>query len=338
MIDMYKIAFEEMTESTLVIDKCRNVICFNKSYSSLKKELEAKGINLESELLKSNFDNADNKTIEFHPSNSYPVELNIRFFKCADNLIFIIKNNSELKNIDKTHMDFISTVSHELRTPLTSIKGFADTLLSAGDKLDKEHQVRFITIIKSQVDRLTRLVENLLTVSKFESKKNENIFKEINVRDFVQTTIDSLKAKYPTYSFHNDVKKYMSVWADSDKFQQVMTNLVDNAAKYSRKGSNVWIDAVENRDFVDILIKDEGVGIPAEYYEKIFTRFSRIDNPLTREVQGTGLGLYITKNLVESMNGKISLQSNSGSKGSLFRVSLPCFNAEIHTKEKFYQE
>ena len=152
-----------------------------------------------------------------------------------------------------------------------------------------------------------------MAVSKFESGRGENVYKEINVRKTLQSVIDSLMPKYEKYKFHNDVEQYFSVRADSDKFMQIMTNLIDNAAKYSKAGSEVWIRAyfnAENPNMIDIEVKDEGVGIPKEFYDKIFTRFSRIDNPLTSSVQGTGLVLYIIKSLFESMNGKISVHGN----------------------------
>lgn len=338
MGDMYKFIFEKISDSVVVLDKNKNILYSNNSFLKMRDELSDLGTDLIKKIIDERV--FSQKKIEYRDKQNKIVEIIFQSFEYDDNTVFILNNNSCFGDIDKTHVDFISTVSHELRTPLTSIKGFVDTLLSAGDKLDKNSQIRFLKIIKSQVERLTRLVENLLTVSKFESGKCENVYKEINIKKSVQSVVDSLTPKYEKYSFHNDVEPYFSVWGDSDKFMQIITNLVDNAAKYSQDGSNVWIRTKfnsDNQNLVDIEVKDEGVGIPQEFYDKIFTRFSRIDNPLTRSVQGTGLGLYITKSLVESMNGKISVHSNGDMTGSSFVVSLPAFNAEISTK-RFYQE
>ena len=338
MVDMYKFIFEKISDRVVVLDKNKNILYSNNSFLKMRDELSDLGIDLTKKLIDERV--FSQKKIEYRNKQNKIVEILFQVFEYDDKTVFILKDNSSLSDIDKTHMDFISTVSHELRTPMTSIKGFVDTLLSAGDKLDKNSQIRFLKIIKSQVERLTRLVENLLTVSKFESGKYESVYKEINIKKSVQSVVDSLTPKYEKYSFHNDVEPYFSIWGDSDKFMQVMTNLIDNAAKYSKDGSNVWIRAnfnSDNQNMIDIVVEDEGVGIPQEFYDKIFTRFSRIDNPLTRSVQGTGLGLYITKSLVESMDGKISVHGHENNIGSSFVVSLPSFSAEISTK-KFYRE
>ena len=338
MVDVYKFIFEKVSDSVVVFDENGKILFSNQAFAEMKDKLKYWGIDLQKILLEGKFLSRDK--IELKNTQNEPFEIDVQYFEYEKNQVLVLSNNSSLKDIDRTYIDFISTVSHELRTPLTSIKGFVDTLLSAGDKLDKDSQIRFLKIIKSQIERLTRLVENLLSVSKLESGKSENIYKEINIRKSIQVVIESIIPKYKKYTFHNNIDPYFSVWADSDKFMQIMTNLVDNAAKYSKDGSGIWLSAFlnsKNQNMIDIEVKDEGVGVPQEFYDKIFTRFSRIDNPLTRSVQGTGLGLYITKSLVESMNGKISVHGNGNRPGSSFVVTLPAFSAEISTK-KFYQE
>lgn len=251
---------------------------------------------------------------------------------------YIVTTFSPLTNIichDKAQMDFVSTVSHELRTPMTSIKGFADTLLNAGDRLDKEQQLRFLGIIKSQADRLTRLVEDLLTVSRLETKKNKSIFRSLDLRYYIDMVVFSLKSKHPDHKFIVDMpKEFPKVWADQDKLEQILTNLIDNACKYSEAGTKVTIKvlfAPDDHDKILINIIDEGIGIPKEHVPKIFNKFSRLDNPLTRQVQGTGLGLYITKALTENMGGTISLASSE--KGTIFSVKLLVATPERQAKQ-----
>ncbi|MEW5820842.1 MAG: PAS domain-containing sensor histidine kinase [Cyanobacteriota bacterium] len=238
--------------------------------------------------------------------------------------ISILSPMSNLVCLNQAQIDFVSTVSHELRTPMTSIKGFADTLINAGDQLTKEQQTRFITIIKSQADRLTRLVENLLTVSRLETKKHKSVFRSLSLEYFVDRVIFALKNKYSNHIFKTEIcKDIPCVWADQDKLEQIFTNLIDNAAKYSQEGTEVKIKAYlcpEDPDKIIIEVIDQGVGIPEEFIPKIFNKFSRIDNPLTRQVQGTGLGLYITKALTESLGGKISLKSYNN--GTIFKLEL----------------
>ena len=247
---------------------------------------------------------------------------------------------SESLCLNQAHLDFVSTVSHELRTPLTSIKGFADTLLTAGDMLGKDQQMRFIKIIKGQVDRLTRLVEDLLTVSRLEARKDHTIYKAIELKKFFEEIIQGLKAKFPKHIFKLEIPdNFPDVWADMDKFEQIMTNLIDNGAKYSYPETTVTVKAdfvANNSDYINIHVVDQGVGIPKEHLNKIFTKFSRLDNPLTREVQGTGLGLYITKALVEKMNGTVYADSND--KGSIFTIKMPVATFEKHARQKFEQE
>lgn len=242
---------------------------------------------------------------------------------------------SDLVCLNQAQIDFVSTVSHELRTPMTSIKGFADTLLNSGDKLDDEQKTRFLSIIKSQADRLTRLVENLLTVSRLEIKRHKSDFKAVNLLQFIDRVFFSLKSKYPNHKFKIKAnEKYYPVWADQDKLEQILTNLIDNAAKYSYEGSTVTVQVrfhAEDTDKIEIRVIDQGVGIPEKYLPKIFNKFSRIDNPLTRQVQGTGLGLYITKALAESMGGKIKVKSNED--GTTFTVTLLVATPERQAKQ-----
>jgi two-component system phosphate regulon sensor histidine kinase PhoR len=277
---------------------------------------------------------------DFKSKNGNCIPVRISHKNIDNYYISVITPLSEIAFLNQAHIDFVSTVSHELRTPLTSIKGFADTLLAAGDKLDKEQQTRFISIIKSQIDRLTRLVENLLTVSRLESKKDKSIYKAINFKDFIAGILRGIAPKAQDHIIKTEIIPDLpAIWADSDKLEQIMTNLIDNAVKYSRSGTTINVQAgylPDNPDYVEIKVKDQGIGIPKDQLSKIFTKFSRIDSPLTRQVQGTGLGLYITKTLVESMSGKITADSNEN--GSVFTVRLPVATPEKHASQKLIYE
>lgn len=229
----------------------------------------------------------------------------------------------ELNELEQAHLDFISTVSHELRTPLTSIRGFADTLLSSYDRLTPEQREKFLGIIKDQSNRLIKLVENLLTVSKMQSNKELLVYKTIEVQPFIDSCIQMVKLQYKTHKYEcNYAKNLPKILIDTDKFQQILLNLLDNASKYSNENTYVHINVIQNfnDNSISISIKDEGIGISQEDINKIFNKFSRVDSPLTRKIQGNGLGLYITKTLVEKMNGQISVQSSE--KGSEFTIKF----------------
>lgn len=251
--------------------------------------------------------------------------------------------------------DFISTVSHELRTPLTSIRGFSQTMLASWDKLDDESKKKFLNIIVEQSNRLINLVENMLSVTKLHNAKENLILKEFSIKQPIETVASIVKNQYKDKTFEIIIDKSTpAILADTDKFQQVMTNLIENAAKYGLENSTITIKAglsnskaieanyYSDRENVSIKVINFGGEIPSEDYEKIFTKFSRIDNPLTRKVQGSGLGLYITKNLVEKMGGKISVNSTlkDGSKDvyvNTFEVILPAENIEQQAREKCSQ-
>lgn len=222
--------------------------------------------------------------------------------------------------------EFISTVSHELRTPLTSIRGFSQTLLNSWDKIDDENKKKFIKIIEEQSNRLIHLVENVLSVSKMNA--DTEILKKVGVNEAIKKTLPLFTEQYKTKNFRLNLKPDLPpARLDEDKFQQILTNLIDNAAKYSADNKTVTVSTELLGNTVVIKIKDEGVGIRKEDFDKLFKKFSRLENHLTSTTQGNGLGLYITKELVEKMNGEISFESEEG-KGTTFIVKLPIYNQE----------
>lgn len=247
-----------------------------------------------------------------------------------------------MNDIEKNYEDFISTVSHELRTPLTSIRGFSQTMLSSWDKLDDDSKKKFIKIIEEQSNRLIHLVENMLSVTKLQGVNNTFVFNELNAVPVIEQIISVVKAQYPAQSFElNQSKAIANIFVDKDKFQQVMTNIIENSAKYSYGDNKTIINIKIDNNEVIIEVSNKGIGISEEDYEKIFTKFSRIDNPLTRKVQGSGLGLYITKNLVEKMSGKIfvkseQLQDSEFSKIT-FKIQFPILNIEEQARLKCNQ-
>jgi signal transduction histidine kinase len=229
----------------------------------------------------------------------------------------------------KNYEDFISTVSHELRTPLTSIRGFSQTMLASWDKLDDESKKKFLNIIVEQSNRLINLVENMLSVTKLQDTKSPLFLKEIQIKPVIEMICSIIKTQHADKSFHIEINA-PCILADKDKFQQVMTNLIENASKYGDENSTVTIKSSFCDDFVSIKVINRGIEIKPDDYEKIFTKFARIDNPLTRKVQGSGLGLYITKSLVEQMDGNINVASQNHE--TVFDVLLPCVNIERQAK------
>lgn len=243
-------------------------------------------------------------------------------------IVYIVQASS----VQQAQTEFVSTVSHELRTPLTSIKGFADTILRAGDRLDASQQRRYVGIIKDQADRLTRLVEDLLAVSRLESKRMQLTIRAINLNEAIQRVARNLSDKAGDHKIViNTPAGLPPVWADADRLEQILTNLIDNAIKYSPPRTTVTVSARDTlldgtQEMVEFAVSDQGVGIPQEHLPQIFTKFSRLDNPLVRQTEGTGLGLYITRSLVLALGGQIKVTSSPGN--TTFTVQLPAANLE----------
>ena len=229
--------------------------------------------------------------------------------------------------MDDIQNEFISTVSHEMRTPLTSIRGFSQTLLSSWDKLDEESKKKFIKIIEEQSNRLINLVENILTVSKINVDKPK--FREVNVNSSIEKVVQIVLQKYKDYKIVLKFDKNLpNARLDEEKFQQIMTNIIDNACKYSKPDKDIIITtSFASADKVSIKVIDHGIGMDPMDREKIFEKFVRLENHLTSTTQGNGLGLYITKNLVESMQGTISAYSIPN-VSTEFWIEFPFYNPE----------
>lgn len=240
-------------------------------------------------------------------------------------LFFIIENYN--KNLDRAQSEFISTVSHELRTPITSIKGFASTLLNSKVEIEKEKREKYIRIIQNQADRLSRLVEDLLAVSRLESKKLQLTIHPVRLLPIVDYVSEVVGSKHKfSHQVNIDCPKDLpEVWVDKDRLEQILTNLIDNAFKYSPESKvvdiSIKVDKLNYQDMVRVDITDYGIGIEPENQQKIFTKFSRLDNPLTRVTEGTGLGLYISRSLTKIQGGELKLNSIKGK--TTFSVYLP---------------
>ncbi|MDZ7639863.1 MAG: ATP-binding protein [Bryobacterales bacterium] len=246
------------------------------------------------------------------------------------------REHAELEKVERIRKDFVINVSHELRTPLAAIQGYSETLLD-GALDDPENNVRFVKIIRQNAERLTSLTADLLTLSRLELKRQEFQFASYRVKDLLEDTVDTLR---PTAA-RNDIRLELTplddgqeVFCDREAFFQMLSNLVDNAVKYSPPGATVKIVASElpedGQNFVQLAVSDAGIGIPEEDLPRLFERFYRVDKARSRELGGTGLGLSIVKHLALAHNGRVRVSSEIG-RGSTFYVLLPMedLSAEI---------
>ena len=226
---------------------------------------------------------------------------------------------------DRARMEFVSTVSHELRTPMTSVKGYADLLLMGAAGVLTEGQHSFISTIKSNADRLTMLVNDLLDVSRIESGRVVLSPKLMRIDGVVSLVVTAMEARAAEegLTLRSDVPPDLpKVIADPDRVAQIMTNLVANAYQYTPTGGEIVVSARAHGSEVRVSVRDTGIGIMLEDQGKIFDRFFRADDPLVQETPGTGLGLSIVKSLVEMHGGQVWVESELG-EGSTFTFSLP---------------
>jgi signal transduction histidine kinase len=229
-----------------------------------------------------------------------------------------------LRELDRMKTELLGTVSHELRTPLGSIKGYATTLLTHGNRLRKDEQREFLEIIDSEADRLRDLIENLLDLSRLEAGVLRIDRQPVRLGRSAHEVVRKVQL---TDTGHQVALEWPEddplVDADGKRIYQVMQNLITNAVKYSPDGGCITLSARTDRRQLVVCVTDEGLGIPATEIDKIFDRFHRVQTEVSRGIGGTGLGLAICKGLVEAHGGRIWAESGGDGKGSTFRFTLP---------------
>ena len=240
--------------------------------------------------------------------------------------IIVLENITQIRALENIRRDFVANVSHELKTPITTIRGFIETI-QENEITDKTILDRFYGIIVSESDRLTRLVNDILTLSHLENKqgnqKSEDS-EEVIVGDEIQRIIDLLKqsAGEKNIALSYEVETDLKIKINPDDFRQTMINLVDNAVKYTEPGGKVKVFAARRENRLWIEVEDNGTGIPKEDLPRIFERFYRVDKSRSKANGGTGLGLAIVKHIIQNNGGTIEVESTLG-EGTVFKVQLP---------------
>ncbi|MBU3100399.1 MULTISPECIES: two-component system histidine kinase PnpS [Clostridium] len=258
---------------------------------------------------------------------SWPKERELRI-KTADIInandhigtVAVVQDITEVKKLENMRTQFVANVSHELKTPLTSIKGFAETLKYVDDVETKE---KFLNIINEEADRLTRLITDILTLSHIEQQEEVKTEK-INVNKIVEDVYNLMKNTADLKGIHLSVKQHnvKILIGDTDRFKQMLINLVDNGINYSESGNSVCIGTESKTDGFILWVQDTGVGIAKDQIPRLFERFYRVDKARSRSKGGTGLGLAIVKHIVLEFNGKIYVESQL-EVGSKFIIEIP---------------
>ncbi len=244
-------------------------------------------------------------------------------------IVVVIFDITEFKNLERIKADFVANVSHELRTPLTSIKGYIETLLDKSYDTDEEEK-EFLEIIEENTDRLIAIASDLLVLSELESGETDTQdsrkgYEEIDIRETILRSMGSLDSLFSKnrVSLSLEIQDGMPAYrANRFLIERMIINLVENSAKYTPANGSVSVRASAQNGSLRIEVEDNGIGIPSEHHERIFERFYRVDKNRSREIGGTGLGLSIVKHIVIQHGGTIALRSSEG-EGSTFTVELP---------------
>ncbi len=233
--------------------------------------------------------------------------------------VTVINDITEVKKLENMRTEFVANVSHELKTPLTSIRGFTETLKYVDDD---DTRIKFLNIIEEETERLTRLINDILILSNIEQSKevrNEYFYVDKiieSVYDLVQN-----QAKNKNIEINLSLNSNRGIFADPDRFKQMIINLVDNAIKYNNEGGKVFISTKNLDKNIEIVVEDTGIGIKKDYIDRLFERFYRVDKARSRVKGGTGLGLAIVKHIVLDMHGSINVDSTLG-KGTKFIIKI----------------
>jgi two-component system phosphate regulon sensor histidine kinase PhoR len=237
--------------------------------------------------------------------------------------VLVFHDITELRRLERVRKDFVANVSHELRTPLTSIKGYLEALSDLGP--DSTGQAKeFLQTLQRHSQQMENIISDLLQLARIESGKEQLNLQEISAKPFLERIVQSILplSQKKRQSMTIDASGEVLLHADPEKLARVVTNLLDNAIKYTPESGRIVIEAKEEAGDVALVVRDNGIGIPSSDLDRIFERFFRVDRARSRELGGTGLGLSIVKHLVEAHGGTISVESRLG-EGSVFTARFP---------------
>jgi two-component system phosphate regulon sensor histidine kinase PhoR len=330
-------AFTSMTEGILILNAEDKIEFVNQALSNIFSEQYG---DINGKTLMEAFRNVDlqkafldfkqtriNVSCEIILGNIEPVILSVSIsavhgYPEEEKTMIVFHDVTRLKKLEQVRVDFVANVTHEIRTPLTAIIGYLETI-KTGATVNDDDVKRFVDISLKQAQRLNRLLEDLLVISKIELGELQFRFEEVSLRDALEGVIPLVeaKARLKNINIHNDVPENIPyIRADRDRVAQILVNVLDNAVKFTSEAGDVYIEAGQKDSDAVLTITDNGIGISKEEVQRLGERFYRVDRSRSRDLGGTGLGLSIVKHLMIAHGGRMEIESQlgHGTKVSLF--------------------
>nr|WP_263313233.1 ATP-binding protein [Mammaliicoccus sp. Marseille-Q6498] len=320
---------DSMIDGVLGINDKNEMIISNAKADAFLNEVKANGnIDLQSQR-NDTFREKNTQFSEYELGHKYYVVISTYIESIQNDgssgIVVIIRDMTEEHHMDQMKKDFIASVSHELRTPISMLQGYTEAIVD-GVVTEKKDVDDFLYIILDESKRLSRLVNELLEVAKMDAEGITVVLDDFNIT----TLMNKIDTKFKPQTLENGLElsvKHLGeakTWyGDSDRIEQVLTNLIDNAIRYTHKDDNIEVVFDDSQaDYFNITVKDTGVGIATEHLEQIFDRFYKVDHSRTRGKHGTGLGLFIVQKIVDAHEGYINVESEVG-KGTKFTITLP---------------
>jgi len=237
--------------------------------------------------------------------------------------IYNVVDITRFRQAEELKSTFVSVVSHELKTPVALIKGYAETLLREDANWDRETMQESLGVIAEEADHLTHLIDSLLEASRIQAGGLKLQPTDVNLARLAEKVVEGFRTQTEIHDFDLDFPPDLPpVWGDPERLREVFSNLVSNAVKYSPKGGTIWVGGRTDQGGVTVYVADQGIGIPPEEQVRIFDRFHRVESGLHRRTEGTGLGLYLVKAIVEAHGGRVWVES-APERGSIFMFTLP---------------
>ena len=245
-------------------------------------------------------------------------------------VLVVLHDVTQQRKAEERRREFVANVSHELRTPLTNIRSYAETIRDAGDELPRELENSFLDIVINESDRMTHIVQDLLTLSRLDSGRSEMNMARFDFGAAIDSVLRSieLEARRHGHELTHDYHDLPMIMGDRGRIEQVMLNVLGNAVKYTPDGGHIRVTAGTVGERVWMEVADDGIGIPKADRSRIFERFYRVDKARSRESGGTGLGLSIATEIVQRHNGTLSLVDREG-PGTTVRLELPIRQSEV---------